>query len=55
VLGALARAGAGGVRVHTPASNEAAVRAYESCGLRAVDWTVALVAPGRHDGGHPSG
>lgn len=45
VMAALARAGASGIRVHTPASNTAAVAAYESCGLRQVDWTVALMAP----------
>jgi ribosomal protein S18 acetylase RimI-like enzyme len=43
VMAALARAGAVAVRVHTPASNEAAVRAYEACGLRQVDWTTAVV------------
>jgi ribosomal protein S18 acetylase RimI-like enzyme len=42
---ALARAGASGLRVHTPASNVAAVGAYEACGMRIVDRTVALVAP----------
>ena len=46
VMSSLARAGASGVRVHTPAANTAAVRAYESCGLRHVDWTTALVRPG---------
>jgi GNAT superfamily N-acetyltransferase len=46
VMAALARAGASGVRVHTPAANTAAVKAYESCGLRQVDWTTALVRPG---------
>lgn len=45
VMAALARAGASGIRVHTPASNLAAVAAYEACGLRPVDWTVALRAP----------
>jgi len=46
VMAALARAGASAVRVHTPASNAAAVAAYEACGLRQVDWTVALMPPG---------
>jgi GNAT superfamily N-acetyltransferase len=46
VMAALAAAGASGVRVHTPASNAAAVRAYETCGLRQIDWTTALVRPG---------
>ncbi len=46
VMAALARAGAGGIRVHTPASNEAAVRAYESCGLRRVDVTTAVTRVG---------
>jgi len=41
-----ARAGAGGIRVHTPASNEAAVRAHESCGLRRVDVTTAVTRVG---------
>ena len=45
VMAALARAGASGVRVHTPASNIAAVKAYEACGMRHVDWTTALVRP----------
>lgn len=36
-IGALARTGAGGVAVQTPLSNAAAVRAYESCGLRVID------------------
>ena len=42
-LGALARAGASGVTVHTPASNRTAVAAYESCGLRPLQSTEALV------------
>ena len=46
VMAALARAGASGIRVHTPASNQAAVRAYESCGLRQVDWTTAVTRGG---------
>lgn len=45
VMAALARAGASGVRVSTPASNAAALAAYESCGMRHVDWTTALVRP----------
>jgi GNAT superfamily N-acetyltransferase len=36
-IGALARAGASGVAVQTPLSNAAAVRTYESCGLRTID------------------
>ncbi len=47
VMAALARAGACGIRVHTPASNRAAVAVYEACGLRRVDWTTALKAPSR--------
>jgi ribosomal protein S18 acetylase RimI-like enzyme len=43
VMAALARGGAGGVRVQTPASNGAAVSAYESCGLRQVDWATAVM------------
>ncbi len=46
VMAALARAGASAVRVHTPASNAAAVAAYEACGLRQVDWTTDVRAPG---------
>jgi ribosomal protein S18 acetylase RimI-like enzyme len=46
VMAALARAGASGIRVHTPASNRAAVRAYEACGLRQVDWTTAVTRVG---------
>jgi ribosomal protein S18 acetylase RimI-like enzyme len=45
VIGALARSGASGVTVHTPASNSAAVRTYESCGLRQVDVTQAMMRP----------
>ncbi len=45
VMAALARAGASAVRVATPASNTAAVAAYESCGLRHVEWSTALVRP----------
>lgn len=45
VMAALARAGASGIRVHTPASNVGAVRTYEACGLRQVDRTVALIPP----------
>ena len=44
-MAALARAGASAVRVATPASNTAAVAAYESCGLRHVEWSTALVRP----------
>lgn len=43
VMAALARAGANGVRVQTPASNTAAVATYEACGMRQVEWTTALV------------
>ena len=46
VLAALARAGASAVRVHTPASNRAAVAAYEACGLRQVDVTTAVTRTG---------
>jgi GNAT superfamily N-acetyltransferase len=42
-LGALARAGASGVTVHTPADNRTAVAAYQSCGLRPLHSTEALV------------
>jgi GNAT superfamily N-acetyltransferase len=42
-LGALARAGASGVTVHTPADNRVAVAAYESCGLRRLHSTEAMV------------
>lgn len=45
VIAALARAGAGGVRVHTPAANRAALAAYEACGLRQVEWTTDVMAP----------
>ena len=45
VMAALARAGASAVKVATPASNTAAVTAYESCGLRHVEWSTALVRP----------
>lgn len=45
VMAALARAGASAIRVSTPASNTAAVAAYEACGLRHVDWSTALVRP----------
>ena len=45
VMAALARAGASGVRVHTPAANAAAVAAYLSCGLREVARTPTLFAP----------
>ncbi|MEO5709234.1 MAG: GNAT family N-acetyltransferase [Nocardioidaceae bacterium] len=46
VMAALARAGASAVRVHTPASNPAAVGAYESCGLRRVNRTTAVTRTG---------
>lgn len=46
VLAALARSGAEGVRVHTPADNTGAVAAYEACGFRRVEVTTALVRPG---------
>jgi len=42
-LAALARAGASGVTVHTPASNSGAVATYVSCGLRPLQSTEALV------------
>jgi ribosomal protein S18 acetylase RimI-like enzyme len=42
-LGALARAGASGVTVHTPADNQVAVAAYESCGLRRLHSTEAML------------
>jgi ribosomal protein S18 acetylase RimI-like enzyme len=42
-LGALARAGASGVTVHTPADNGVAVAAYEACGLRRLHSTEALM------------
>lgn len=42
-LGALARAGASGVTVHTPADNRIAVAAYEACGLRPMHSTEAMV------------
>jgi ribosomal protein S18 acetylase RimI-like enzyme len=45
VMAALAEAGASGVRVKTPVSNAPAVAAYESCGLRQIDWTVDLTRP----------
>jgi ribosomal protein S18 acetylase RimI-like enzyme len=45
VIAALARAGASGVAVHTPLSNAAAVRAYQSCGLRQVERTTDLARP----------
>lgn len=45
VIAALARGGASGVTVHTPASNAAAVRTYESCGLRQVEITHAITRP----------
>jgi ribosomal protein S18 acetylase RimI-like enzyme len=45
VMAALARAGADGVRVHTPGSNTAAVRTYRACGLREATVTTALARP----------
>jgi GNAT superfamily N-acetyltransferase len=45
VIGALARGGASGVTVATPASNTAAVRTYESCGLRQVEVTRGMMRP----------
>lgn len=45
VIAALAHAGASGVTVVTPASNVAAVRAYQSCGLRPVERMHALMRP----------
>jgi len=45
VISALARAGASGVTVCTPASNRAAVATYESCGLRQVELMHALRRP----------
>jgi len=44
-LGALARGGASGVTVHTPADNRTAVAAYEACGLRPLHSTEALIRP----------
>lgn len=45
VIAALARAGASGVSVCTPASNAAALRTYERCGLRPVELLHALHRP----------
>lgn len=45
VIAALARAGANGVTVITPASNVGAVRSYERCGLRPVEHLHALIRP----------
>lgn len=45
VIAALARGGASGVTVYTPASNSAAVRTYEACGLRQVEITHAMTRP----------
>ena len=45
VMAALAKAGASGVIVHTPGSNAAAIRTYESCGLRQVEITHAMTRP----------
>jgi ribosomal protein S18 acetylase RimI-like enzyme len=44
-IAALARAGASGVTVHTPADNLGAVRTYEACGLRPVEHSYSLVRP----------
>jgi GNAT superfamily N-acetyltransferase len=44
-IAALARAGASGVTVHTPADNAAAVAAYRACGLRPVEYTYSMVRP----------
>lgn len=49
-IAALARGGASGVTVHTPASNTTAVRAYESCGLRQVEVIRAMSRPARAQG-----
>jgi ribosomal protein S18 acetylase RimI-like enzyme len=46
VMAALARAGARGVRVHTPAGNTAAVAAYQRCGMRPIDLTTDVVRSG---------
>lgn len=43
VMAALARAGASGVAVHTPASNVAAVTTYERCGMRRIETTNAML------------
>ena len=45
VMVALARAGASGVRVHTPAANAAAVATYVACGLSEVTRTPTLIGP----------
>jgi GNAT superfamily N-acetyltransferase len=45
VIAALARRGASGVTVATPLSNDAAVRTYQSCGLRIVERTQAMMWP----------
>ncbi|MBA3309963.1 MAG: GNAT family N-acetyltransferase [Nocardioidaceae bacterium] len=44
-IAALARVGASGVTVHTPGFNAAAIRTYESCGLRQVEITHAMRRP----------
>ncbi len=44
VCRALARAGATGVRVMTPGTNEAAVRLYQSCGFRTITYLRDLVS-----------
>lgn len=45
VIAALARGGSSGVTVWTPAFNTAAIRTYESCGLRQVEIARAMVRP----------
>jgi hypothetical protein len=47
-IGAVARAGASGVTVQTPASNAAAVRAYQRCGLHLIDHLHAVRYPSPH-------
>jgi hypothetical protein len=42
VIAGLARAGASGVAVWTPASNVAAVKTYEACGLRQVELATSM-------------
>jgi ribosomal protein S18 acetylase RimI-like enzyme len=45
VTAALARDGASGVTVWTPASNAAAIHTYESCGLKQVEVARAMLRP----------
>jgi ribosomal protein S18 acetylase RimI-like enzyme len=47
VIAALAHGGASGVTVWTPASNSAAIRTYEACGLRQVEISRAMTRPAR--------